>query len=350
MSVNLPETVMKMEENRITQTAPAFGGAGNGMLLYGSRENHPMAVGAYESCVSRASSVENRTGALLEKLIGTLDRTPKKSSLDGKISQIAQKAVEISKSQAKGELEINEKTVMLEQLEEELALAAGAVGDTVVAEAHEKMSERIEQQAALLNSVKMLLEEYKFEDNAVRGRRMLNSASKKLSSLEEALAGLEEEIERPKMPDHPLKKKFDLASRAVISTKKLFEKKMQERVQERLSSQAGVIREEMKQFLQRQLEGRVFADSNRIQIRSEITGQSREWKMDDISEFALEEMFEGSSLSGIVGKLRSGRSHLAAKFECRSAANGLLVELDAGERTIAGDAIVFKPHRARIAP
>jgi len=309
-----------------------------------------MAVGAYESCVSRAALAEERTGALLEKLVGTLDRTPKKSSLDGRISRIAQKAVEISKSRAGGELEINEKTVMLEQLEEELALAAGAVGDTVVAEAHEKMSERIEAQSALLNSVKLQLEEYKFEDNAVRGRRMLSSASKKLSKLEEALAGLEDEIDRPKMPDHPLRKKWDLASRAVSSTKKLFERKMQERVQERLSSQAGIIREEMKQFLQRTLEGRIFADSDRIQIRSEITGTVREWKMDGISEFALEQMLEGSSLSGIVAKIRSGKAHLAAKFECRSAANGLLVELDAGERTIVGDAIVFKPHRARLAP
>ena len=51
----------------------------------------------------------------------------------------------------------------------------------------------------------------------------------------------------------------------------------------------------MRTFLQCQLEGRIFADSKAVNIRSKITGQEAQWKMTHEVAYALEEMLQDTS-------------------------------------------------------
>ncbi len=308
-----------------------------------------MAVGDQGECEERAQAVEQKTHALLDKMLSSLDKASSSKEISQAVAGIAQMGGELGKIGAEGELELNERAVLLDKLEGELALVEGSVNDIALAASVDKLSEKFEAHATILNLAKTELERAKHERGMALQQRLLSAAKKGLDEAEKSYARLEAEVKKPAAP-HPLRKKFVLAKKTLAAAWAGIDERGKKLSEERLSFQAAAVRGDIKLFMQRHLEGRIFIDSRHVKLRSPMTGKWREWEMTDACYLALSQMFGESSLSPVLPKILAGKSHMAAKFECRNSAGGLLVELEAGERTTVGDMIIFKPHKLRIMP
>lgn len=294
--------------------------------------------------------LEDRSNAILDKLVALLERGDSAKGMGQKLADIESKATKMGFGGG-SELELNERTVMLDKMYEELTSLSQNLPEAVIATYHEDIAGELEGVVKALQSAKAELDRAKYEDNGAAQRRLRSSAAKRIADSKESVGAIEELLDKkPRIPDHPIEKSAARAHNAIKRARLHIDAKMRDKSRQRLAGRAGVVKEEMKIFLQRQLEGRIFADSNRIQLRSDLTGQTAEWQMDDSSMYALEQLFGESSLASMLRKIRKGDAHLAAAFACKPAADGIVVEIEAGERTIVGDSIVFTPHKARIMP
>lgn len=308
-------------------------------------------VGAPGIHGARISSLEGRSHAALDKFISVLERGEGASGIAGKLKDIEMESNEIASIRGEDEMELNEMSVMLEKLSGELEEACAVLPDAVLASMHEKITENIETAMDNLQVAKREYARANDEDNGAAQRRLKASAAKKAEAAEMLIDAVEEMLEkRPKMPANPLERSAGRARGAVAKARADVEVRLGAMMKGRISAKADKLRVEMKMFLQRHLEGRIFVDSAAIRLSSGITGQSIEFAMDDVSCYALEQMLSDSSLAEVLPRVKDGSAHIAAKFECRPSGDGLLVDIDAGERTVVGGSIVFKPHRARVAP
>lgn len=297
------------------------------------------------------SNLEGKSKFVLDRLIDTLERGDEARKAVSKVKEIEGKAAEMHFLEGSDELELNERTVRLDRLDEELAFAAGKLPDAVIAASQDEIVQAMEEAISNLHSARRELKRAQNEETGAAHRKLKAKAVSRIEGARETIGLVDELLEKkPRVPDHPVEKAHARAKLAISKARSGIARKGEQIKRQRLSLHATKLREEMKMSLQKQLEGRIFVDSKHVQVRSWITGQVHEWKMDDAARYALEDLIGESTLASILPKVMRGEAHLAAKFTCKPSGDGLQVELDAGERTIVGGAIVFKPHKARVGP
>ncbi|GEM_PF-4816570 len=308
-------------------------------------------AGAGADYYGRISNLEGRSKQILDSLIDTLERGEKARDAVRKFGEIEMRAAELAQVEGKDELELNERNVLLEKLGGDLAEAAEYLPDAMIAASQDEIVEAMEGAISGLHAARNEFKRAGGEDSADAQRKLKTKAAVRVDESEKTIELIGMLIDRrPHVPDHPVAKAHERARISLARAVAGVGRKNEHLKRERLTLHATKLREEMKTVLQKQLEGRIFVDSKKVQIRSSVTGQVHEWEMDDSAAYALEDLVGGGTLASILPRVMEGKAHLASKFTCKNIGGSLHVELDAGERTIVGDSIVFKGHKAKIEP
>ncbi|MDE1798508.1 MAG: hypothetical protein KGH63_03820, partial [Candidatus Micrarchaeota archaeon] len=248
-------------------------------------------------------------------------------------------------------MEMNEKTVMLEALSEQAERLIASAPDAIVASEQEKWAGELEAISTHLQALKGSLNLLALPhvsgaqraNHEKRVRALLTAAKLRLSK---AHAGIRR---REHVEAHPLVVRLRNIHKAMGAVRKSVGQSQARAQAGKLEAQASAVGAQMRSFLQRQLNGRMYVDWSTIQFRSDLTGQVVEWPHDAVHHQALMQILAGTPLTHVLSGMQARKnSSMAAGFECSADASGLVVELTAGERSIIGDTIVYKPHVARI--
>ncbi len=306
----------------------------------------------YAAYASQAAEIDKSMQTLLDELVSTLQRSSAAGKLEEKARGLAGEAARLAHDlDNPDEMEMNEKAVMLESLSERAERLLAAAPDAIVASEHERWTEELESIQSHLHDLRSSLNLLALPHVAgaaragheKRVRAHLTAAKLRLNRAHEGI------YKRSHVAAHPLHANLTRIRKAMDGVRRHLGRQAERSQALKLEERAGKIGQEMRLFLQHQLNGRIYVDARTIQMRSDLTGQVQEWPADALHAQALAGLLSGTSLVTVLNSVRARKSSsLAAKFECKSDATGLMVDLEAGERSIVGDTIVYKPHVARI--
>ncbi len=306
----------------------------------------------YSSLAREVNEVEGQIGTLLDELVGALDRGSRAGPLDAQVAQLADEAGFIAQSlQASDTLDAAGKAAALDSLGAQAEALILKMPDAIVAGEHSRWAGKIEEAHSHLSAIKSGLNAVCMPHlSAAERQRHEQKMARSMKLVREKLARAHDGIiKRSHVPGHPLHSNLLRIRDAIVSTRKHLIKTVSVR-RERLHSGAlHAVREQMRQFLTRELEGRMYVDSTTIQMRSALTGKVVEWPNEGVNSEALHDLLSSGELSGLLVRAKERHSVLSAKFECRAGASGMFAELTAGERVIDEQGIKCTPHIARIA-
>ncbi len=245
--------------------------------------------------------------------------------------------------------------------------------DAVLAREHPKWSAEMEEVQARIHSIRKLVEQLSMpqmsgEQRAAHEEKVrshLASAKARLLRVKRAVHG------REQTQDHPLhvqltrvksaiqqahyhmntKMKMHLrVQKEIDDTRKAEEKAaMLAREQQQREYDISSATEEMRQSFAKQMSGRLYVDWHTVQMRSQLTGQVREWPMDDARAAALCRLMNNWDAIRTLERVREHQSSLAAHFEVVSGDDGIRLVIDGGERTISAEAVVLTPQKFVVA-
>lgn len=306
----------------------------------------------YSAIAQEVDEVEAQIGVLLDELVGTLERGSRAGPLEQPVGRLAEEAGRIALSlQASDGFEADEKAAALDSLSAQAEALILQMPDAIVAGEHCRWAGEIEAVHSHLCTIKSGLKAVcmpHLPPSARRKHEERMAAGMKLARARLARAhdGI---IKRSHVGRHPLHSNLLRIRDAIASTRAHLVKTVSDR-RERLHSGAlHAVREQMRQFLARELEGRLYVDSATIQMRSALTGRVAEWPNEGANAEALRDLLSSDELSGLLSRAKERRSVLSAEFECKAGASGMMATLTAGERVIDQDGIRCTPHIVRIA-
>lgn len=305
----------------------------------------------YSTYSKEANRLENDVEGLLDELVNTLQRSAPSGAIEERAQLLAGEASRLAEQmQDCGPMEMNERLVALESLSGQAETLLAHLPDTVLASEHEKWSMHLEEVVNHLHQMRKSLNVLALAHvtGAVRQKHEkelkshLSSARAKVKKAHAAIRL------RQHVSAHPMHQKLTRIQ-AAMSSVKAHLSDVGEKHQQMLMSRAGRdAAEEMRHFFSCELNGRLYVDGHSIQLRSDLTGTTAQWPHDDVHARALEEVLSGAGMETMLENTRAHKCSMAGRFECKSDANGLMVEIEAGERTILGGNVMFRPMSGRI--
>lgn len=328
----------------------------------------------YAKISAQTNEVERELHGLLEELIDTLNRAQPEEALAGRAQEIAQTAAALAEELEVADMaEMGEKTKAIEELTEKTEQLLQALPDAVLAREHPAWSAEMEKVHTHISSIRGLVEQLSFPHLAAAQRAMheekvrahLANAKHRLSRVKRAVRGKEQAGE------HQLHLQLTRVKGAIqqaqyhLNTKMKMHLRVQKEMEEREKAAEEAARlaqeqaafeqnivgasEEMRQSFAKQMSGRLYVDWHTIQMRSQVTGQVREWPMDDARASALGRLMGTWDAIRTLERVRDRQSSLAARFEVVNGEDGIRLVLDGGERTISAEAVVFSPQKYVVA-
>lgn len=308
-------------------------------------------AGELARAAREADEIESKVQRLLDELVTTLARSPPQGALEERSAMLALEASRLASALSEtDELELNEKAIVLERLSRQTSELLAHAPDAIVAGEHEKWSGELEAAVSHLHSLRASLRQLSLphvtgfvrNEHEAHAKRHLLGARAKLKLAHDAI------MLKKHVGAHPIHVQLTRVKKAIDSVRSHYSRASSRRMS---AQQMGAVEEaavEIGRFFSRELNGRLHVDWHTIQLRSDLTGAVAQWPHDDVHGQALDAVLAGSGLEEMLSGVRKRRTTLAGKFECKSDANGLLVQLDAGERTILGGNVMYKPMTARI--
>lgn len=308
-------------------------------------------VGDYSRLAQQADLLEGKGRALLDELVDVMGRAQPPELLAEQARSLASEAERLAHSLSDdGELEINERTVVLQTLSTRAGELLAQAPDAIISADGERWSEEMEDAKSHLQRARTLLSALPISHLSLPARRAQETRARAhLAAAGRNLRSLHEGIHlRADVLSHPIVKQLHRIRSAMEGVRVQLSNTQKRRTESRLEQQTHQLLLQMQFFFSTHLNGRLFVDGHVIQLRSDLTGQVQEWPHDELNGRALSALLSGTELAAHLASVRNRRSSLAARFECKPSADGLMVELDAGERTILGGTILYKPQISRI--
>ena len=328
----------------------------------------------YAEISAQTNDAEHELHGLLDELIDTLNRAQSEEALTSQAREIAQSAATLAAELEIADMkEMGEKTKDIDELSEKTERLLQALPDAVLAAEHPKWSAEMEDVQTQIRSIRGLVEQLAWPHlsdgqraaHEEKVRSHLSSTRQRLSRLKRAVRGKEQAREHPlhiqltrvkgaieqaqyhlntKMKMHlRAQKEMEARRKAEEETARVAQE--QQQFEQDISSAA----EEMRQSFAKQMSGRLYVDWHTIQMRSQLTGQVREWPMDDARAAALGRLMGNWDVVRTLERVRGRQSSLAAGFEVVYGEDGIRLVLDGGERTISAEAVVLTPQKYVVA-
>ncbi len=328
----------------------------------------------YAEISAQTNDVERELHGLLEELIDALNRAQPESTLTGHAREIAQTAGMLAAELEIADMEeMGEKTRSIDELSQKTELLLAQLPDAVLAREHPRWSGEMEEIQTRIHSIRKLVEQLSMPHlngqqraaHEEKVRSHLASAKQRLLRVKRAVRGHEQ------TQDHPLHVQLTRVKGAIqqaqshMNTKMKMHLRAQKEMEAKRKAEEGAARlaqeqqqfeqdissaaEEMRQSFAKQMSGRLYVDWHTIQMRSQMTGQVREWPMDDARGAALGRLMGNWDAIRMLERVRDRQSSLASRFEVVSGEDGIRLVLDGGERTISAEAVVFSPQKYVVA-
>ena len=328
----------------------------------------------YAEISAQTNIVERELGGLLEELIDTLNRAQPEELLTAHAQEIARDAADLAAELEIADMpEMGEKTKTIDELTERTQALLQALPDAVLAREHPRWSAEMEEVRTSIHAIHGLVEQLRMPylsaaqrtAHEEKARMHLSSAKTRLSRVKHAVRGKEQTLAHPLHIQLTRVKGAIAQAQCHLNTKMKMrlraQSEMEERskaaeetarlAQERQQLEADIVGagEELRQSFAKQMSGRLYVDWHTIQMRSQLSGQVREWPMDDARAAALGRLIGSWDAMRTLERVRGGQSSLAARFEVVSGEDGIRLVLDGGERTISAEAVVLTPQKYVVA-
>ena len=323
---------------------------------------------------AQTNSAERELHGLLEELIDSMNRAKPESTLTLDAHEIAHAAARLAEELETADAsEMGGKTKMIEELGERTDRLLRQLPDAVLAGEHPKWSAEMEDIQAHIHAIRGSVEQLtlphlhpqmrKKHEESVHAR--LFGAKRKLMAVKAAVR------EKRHVAAHPLhvqltrvksaigaaqahvntRMKMHLREQKEMEARKKAEEaaEMAEREQAAREQSISSAVEEMRQTFARQMSGRFYVDWSTVQMRSEVTGQVKEWPMDEVMAAALGRLMANWEAIKTIEHVKGQAATWAARFEVVSGEDGIRLMLDGGERTISTEAVVYSPQKFVVA-
>ena len=305
----------------------------------------------YSSYSEDIAEIEVGVAHLLEQLVESIERSRHPDEIEGEAHEIALEAKGLAREIRNANfLDMGGHERRLAAVEGKARSLMGELLDALVYSEQKKWAGMLEDITANLHELR---EAHSFLSSALmHGRqqraahtsflRMLSSTKAKLAQAKDGI------LHKKHAKGHAAYLKLAKIANAISKVQGHIKDEGMRKSREVLAPRSKIAGEGMKAFFARELEGKVHIDFDVIKMTSGLTGREEEWVHNEINGQAIEMLFEGTDMKGLVENARRRKGTVIANFECRADSGGLLAEFDAHERVITDEGIIARPYRARI--
>ena len=295
-------------------------------------------VGQIDDCERTLVGLEAETDSALDLFVTAAEQAYGfYSTMDKVESQLA--AAE-RLQRAENDLQLNESVVIAEKLEGEIAAAEKLAPGAAISETQEDWAESFENARALLDRMSLLVKKAKAGNasgEAMDARAAVLSFRREAASLKKKLEKLKGTLESRKNPAHS---KVKLARARLARLRAGVGETFSKIARSRLKKRIAEAREQMTMFMHKAHAGRIFVDHKHVTLSA---GQHcTRLPFTEAVGFALSDM--APQLQKSLSKVARGGAHLVGRYETGPDGNVLRI----GERTISGDAIIYRERSFRI--
>lgn len=294
--------------------------------------------GEIHDCERTLRELEGEIDATLDAFITSAEKAQGFHSAIQKIELQLEAAEKLQR--AENDLQLNESAIIAEKLEHEIAHADGLAAGAAVSETQEEWAEEFESAREALN--KMSLKMKKAKAGAASGETMetrsaLLSFRRDSAVCKKKLALLRGFLSDTKNPAHAkVKKAKARLAKLKSSVGTIFSKMARSRLRKRIAEARG----EIAAFMQKASSGKVFVDNRHLTLTCEK--QFARVPLTEAMGFALVDI--APQMEKPLARVARGEAFLVGKY---SLENGERV-LRIGERTVAGDAIIYREKSFRV--
>ncbi|MFA5108086.1 MAG: hypothetical protein WC492_00965 [Candidatus Micrarchaeia archaeon] len=304
----------------------------------------------YSILAHEISNIEIGVAKLLDELVESVERSAPQKKIEEKSKIIAMEARRIaSELRNEGIMGINEKAIELENLQRQTDELLMQMPDTIIFSEQKRWACELEAITANVHKLKdgmnllglAHLEGRQRANAEGNMRRMLSSTKERLDF---AANGI---LHKKHAKKHFSYLRIEKIGNAIKNVREQVSAAEKEAKRNAITPASTLAARRMKEFISRELEGKIHVDWDAIRMSSHLTGRVEEWANNDINRHAVKMLFESEEMKNLVQKAAGGKSAIVANFVCKQEAGALMVEFDAMERTIVADTIMGKRFRGK---
>jgi hypothetical protein len=300
----------------------------------------------YAKWALQANQMERKLHELLDELAARLSKASKPDEIsqnaESLATSISQLALELD---SLSPLEAAEKTSLISEFSERINNLVLALPDAMLVPLEEQLACEIESINSSLRMALADLESLSLPHLPAKERAKIEKSIKsRLAQCRRRIDGLEKILhENEHVLSHPLHSNLKRLHSAISLVQEGILSKSQEILIKKKQEEAEAAYNKMREFFCQQLAGRIYADAEVIQLRSDLSGRVAQFPLDDAHSLALQKLLGESS--PIISRIQRGECSFSARFETRSADSSLHLLIEGGERTIGNDFISYSPQR-----
>ncbi len=290
----------------------------------------------YAGWARQADRIEQELGSLLEELAARLSKSAHPQEVSMAASELAASAAQLAADLHSADPHsAASKMALIDHLTLRSEHLMAALPDALIASEQDALASEMESLHSSLRSARADLESLSLP-HLPKARRSKTEASlrARLSLSQRRLKALHGRVRGSAHLSHPLHAHLTRIHSAMSSAKAHVLARQQDLMRHQAEAAREQAYDEMREFFCQQMAGRIYADGETVQLRSEHTGRVAEWALDDAHAGALEKLLGENSVS-LVGRLRSRACSFSARFETRSTDSRVHLLIDGGERTVS---------------
>ena len=295
-------------------------------------------VGRIDECERTLVGLEAETDAALDLFVTAAEQAYGFYSTMEKVDSQLASAERLQR--AENDLQLNESVVIAEKLEGEITAAEKLAGGAAISETQEDWAESFENARAVLDRMGLLLKKAKAGNaagEAMEARAAVLSFRREAAALKKKLGNLKATLESRKNPAHS---KVKLARARLARLKAGVGETFSKIARTRLKKRIAEAKEQMTLFMHKAHAGKIFVDQKHVTLSA---GQhSTRLPFSEAVGFALSDM--APQLQRSLSKVARGGAHLVGRYEYADGSRVLRI----GERTVSGDAIIYRERSFRI--
>jgi len=305
----------------------------------------------YSQFAEDIAEIEVGVTHLLEQLVESIERSKPSHEVEAKAHKLALETMDLAKKMKNANfLDMGEHADTLDDIEQRADELMAQMPDSLIHSEQKKWAEKLEE---ISTNLYRLREAQSFLSSSfLQGRQQENARSTFLRILNSTKAKFEIAKEgilhKKHVSGHPTYLKLSKIRNAISKVKGHLKDEGKRKSRDAVAPHSQRASEKMKMFFARELEGKVHIDFDVIRMTSKLTGREEEWVHNEINGQAVEMLFSGTEMLGLIAKARKRDATIIASFTCRPDSGGLLAEIDAHERVVSDDGIIARPFRARI--
>lgn len=314
----------------------ATGKKGSGAARYISRP--AVRMGEIEECQRALSQLESETDSTLDQFVSSAENA---YSFYSAMEKIESQLVSAERMQnATNDLQLNESVVLAEKLEVELASVEKLASGAAVSETQEDWAERFEDARAALDRMSLQIRKANAGNaggDAMEARFALITFKRDSAAFRKKLAKLQTFLSSTKNPAHA---KVSMARTRLSKLKAGVGETFSRIARSRLKKRIGEAHAEITAFMQKSQAGRIFVDHKHLTLCG--GKNSARMPLTEAVGFALSDL--APPLKKSLSRVAKGTVQLVGSFSLEDGGRVLRI----GERTVSGDAIIYRERSFRL--